>query len=58
VQVAGVPDRAEPDERNEVNYRAILAKLDTMAYEGLVGLEYKPRGRTQDGLDRLDFLRS
>jgi 2-dehydrotetronate isomerase len=58
VQVAGVPDRAEPDERNEVNYRAILAKLDTMAYGGLVGLEYKPRGRTQDGLDRLDFLRS
>jgi len=56
VQVAGVPDRAEPDERNEVNYPAILAKLDAIGYAGLVGLEYKPRGRTADGLGRLDFL--
>ena len=57
VQVAGVPDRAEPDEQNEVNYRAILEKLDGLGYYGLVGLEYKPRGRTEDGLRRLDFLR-
>lgn len=58
VQVAGVPDRAEPDERNEVNYRAILRKLDEIAYAGLVGLEYKPRGRTEDGLGWLDSLRN
>jgi 2-dehydrotetronate isomerase len=57
VQVAGVPDRAEPDERNEVNYRAIFGKLDAIGYEGLVGLEYKPRGRTEDGLVWLDTFR-
>jgi hydroxypyruvate isomerase len=55
--VAGVPDRAEPDERNEVNYPALLERLDALGYAGLVGLEYKPRGRTEDGLARLDFLR-
>ncbi len=50
VQIAGVPDRAEPDESNEVNYAAILQALDAVGYEGLVGLEYRPRGRTEDGL--------
>ena len=50
VQVAGVPDRAEPDDANEVNYRAVFKALDAIGYDGLVGLEYKPRGRTEDGL--------
>ena len=56
VQVAGVPDRYEPDDRNEVNYTAILRQLDEIGYTGLVGLEYKPRGRTEDGISRLKFL--
>jgi 2-dehydrotetronate isomerase len=56
VQVAGVPDRSEPDDRNEVNYSAILGQLDDMGYAGLVGLEYKPKGRTEDGIGRLTFL--
>lgn len=51
VQIAGVPDRAEPDARNEVNYAAVLSELERMNYAGLVGLEYKPRGRTEDGLE-------
>ena len=50
VQVAGVPDRAEPDGDNEVNYAAVLKALDGIGYDGLVGLEYRPRGRTEDGL--------
>jgi hydroxypyruvate isomerase len=50
VQVAGVPDRAEPDERNEVNFPAVFAMLDASGYDGLVGAEYRPRGRTEDGL--------
>jgi 2-dehydrotetronate isomerase len=50
VQVAGIPDRAEPDERNEVNFPAFFAMLDTLGYDGLVGAEYRPRGRTEDGL--------
>jgi 2-dehydrotetronate isomerase len=50
VQVAGVPDRAEPDDDNEVNYRAVFKALDRLDYGGLIGLEYKPRGDTVQGL--------
>jgi 2-dehydrotetronate isomerase len=50
VQVAGVPDRAEPDADNEVNYPAIFRALDRIGYRGLVGLEYRPRGDTAAGL--------
>src|SRR5215211_105470 len=50
VQVAGVPDRAEPDEDNEINYAAIFRALERIGYGGLVGLEYKPRGDTVAGL--------
>ncbi|HEX4554798.1 MAG TPA: TIM barrel protein, partial [Xanthobacteraceae bacterium] len=49
VQVAAVPSRAEPDE-GEVNYPAIFEALDRLGYTGWVGCEYKPRGRTEDGL--------
>jgi 2-dehydrotetronate isomerase len=56
VQVAGVPDRAEPDEDNEVNYRAVFKALQRLGYAGLVGLEYKPRDDTAAGLRRLDEL--
>jgi hydroxypyruvate isomerase len=55
VQIAAVPSRAEPDE-GEVNYRAVLHAFDAVGYDGLVGLEYVPRGRTEDGLGWLaDF---
>ncbi len=49
VQIAGVPARAEPDD-GELNYPSICAALDAMGYSGWVGAEYKPRGRTGDGL--------
>jgi hydroxypyruvate isomerase len=49
VQVAAVPSRHEPDE-GEVNYPAIFAELDRLGYQGWVGAEYRPRGRTEDGL--------
>ena len=49
VQVAAVPSRHEPDE-GEVNYPAIFATLDRIGYAGFVGAEYRPRGRTEDGL--------
>jgi hydroxypyruvate isomerase len=49
VQVASVPERREPDE-GEVNYPEILAALDRLGYAGFVGCEYRPRGRTEDGL--------
>jgi hydroxypyruvate isomerase len=56
VQVAGVPDRAEPDLNNEVNYPAIFREFDRIGYRGFVGLEYRPRGRTTDGLGWMDKL--
>jgi hydroxypyruvate isomerase len=50
VQAAAVPSRHEPDE-GEVNYPAIFAALDRLGYQGWVGAEYRPRGRTEDGLE-------
>ena len=49
VQIAGVPDRHEPDE-GEVAIHAVLATLDRLGYAGFVGCEYNPRGTTQAGL--------
>jgi hydroxypyruvate isomerase len=49
VQIASIPSRQEPDE-GEVNYPAIFAELDRLGYQGWVGAEYRPRGRTEEGL--------
>ena len=49
VQIAAVPSRAEPDE-GEVNYGNVLAALDRLGWAGWVACEYRPRGRTEDGL--------
>jgi hydroxypyruvate isomerase len=49
VQIAAVPSRAEPDE-GEVNYPAIFTMLDRVGYAGYVGCEYRPRGKTEEGL--------
>ena len=49
VQIAAVPSRAEPDE-GEVNFPALFDALDRLGYAGWVGCEYKPRGRTEEGL--------
>ena len=49
IQIAGVPERHEPDE-GEVNYRYLLQLIDALGYDGWVGCEYIPRGKTSDGL--------
>jgi hydroxypyruvate isomerase len=49
IQIAGVPDRHEPDS-GEVNYAYLFEQLDELGYKGWIGCEYKPRGRTLDGL--------
>ncbi len=49
VQIAAVPSRAEPDE-GEINFLEICRALDRFGYDGWIGAEYKPRGRTEDGL--------
>jgi hydroxypyruvate isomerase len=49
VQIAGVPERQEPD-RGEVNYPYLFRLLDELGYGGWIGCEYRPAGRTEDGL--------
>ena len=49
VQIAGVPERHEPD-TGEVAYRWLLALLDQLGYPGWVGCEYRPRAGTLAGL--------
>ena len=44
VQIAGLPDRHEPDQFD------LLALLDELGYAGWVGCEYKPRAGTSAGL--------
>jgi len=49
VQVAGVPERHEPD-TGEVRYPYLFELMDTLGYDGWVGCEYRPAGKTVDGL--------
>ncbi len=49
IQIASVPARNEPDD-GELNYRYLFRLLDELGYAGWVGCEYRPRGRTEDGL--------
>ena len=49
IQIAGVPDRHEPD-AGEVNYPYLFELLDTAGYEGWIGCEYRPAGETAEGL--------
>jgi len=49
VQFAGVPTRQEPD-IGELNCAYLFDCLDRLGYEGWVGAEYFPAGRTEDGL--------
>jgi hydroxypyruvate isomerase len=56
VQIAAVPSRAEPDE-GEVNFSAFFSALDNIGYNGFIGLEYKPRGKTEDGMRWMQAVR-
>jgi hydroxypyruvate isomerase len=49
MQIAGVPKRHEPN-IGELNYPYLFALMDELKYEGWVGCEYRPRGKTSDGL--------
>ena len=49
VQIAGVPERNEPD-TGEINYPYLFRLLDELGYSGWVGCEYRPKGKTSDGL--------
>ncbi|MBY4951610.1 HPr family phosphocarrier protein [Pantoea sp. DY-17] len=49
IQIASAPHRHEPDE-GEINYSYLFDLLDEVGYDGWVGCEYIPRGRTEAGL--------
>ena len=49
LQVAGVPDRHEPD-RGEIDLVHVLATVDALGYAGWIGCEYRPQGKTSEGL--------
>ena len=49
IQIAGVPERHEPD-TGEVNYLYLFDLLDDLGYEEYVGCEYHPRTTTEAGL--------
>jgi hydroxypyruvate isomerase len=48
-QIAGVPGRHEPDV-GEINYPFLFDLIDSLGYDGWIGCEYRPRGKTLDGL--------
>lgn len=50
IQIAGVPTRNEPDV-GEVNYPYLYRLLDELGYDGWIGCEYRPAGKTVDGLE-------
>lgn len=52
IQIAGVPDRHEPD-TGEVNLPYLMALMDELGYAGWVGCEYRPRAGTSAGLGGL-----
>lgn len=49
IQIASVPSRNEPA-GEELNYPFLFDELDRLGYSGFVGCEYRPKGRTVDGL--------
>jgi hydroxypyruvate isomerase len=49
VQIASVPSRNEPD-GEELNFPFLFDELDRLGFDGFVGAEYRPRGKTLDGL--------
>jgi hydroxypyruvate isomerase len=49
VQIAGVPERHEPDV-GEVNYPYLFDLMDQLGYDGWVGCEYFPAGGAEEGL--------
>lgn len=50
IQIAGVPGRNEPDAGQEINTGFLFRRIDELGYKGFIGCEYRPRGKTLDGI--------
>ncbi|WP_019140457.1 2-oxo-tetronate isomerase [Noviherbaspirillum massiliense] len=55
IQVAGVPERNEPD-TGEINYAYVFRLLDQIGYTGWIGCEYRPAKGTLEGLGWMNTL--
>jgi hydroxypyruvate isomerase len=55
IQIADPPGRHEPG-TGEINFAFLFAHIDRIGYAGWIGCEYKPAGRTEDGLGWLRSL--
>lgn len=49
IQIAAVPNRHEPL-TGELDDRRIFQEIDAIGYQGYIGCEYRPAGRTEEGL--------
>ncbi len=49
IQIAGVPERHEPDV-GELHHPYLFELIDSLGYTGFVGCEYRPRAATSAGL--------
>lgn len=49
IQLADNPGRNEPG-TGEINYAFLFKHIDKIGYKGWIGCEYKPAGKTEDGL--------
>ena len=49
IQIAGVPDRQEPD-LGELHHPYLFSVLDELGWNGFIGCEYRPRAGTSAGL--------
>jgi len=61
LQIAGVPDRHEPDS-GELYYPYLFQEIDALGYAGWIGCEYRPRlglqvGATRAGLSWMQAVR-
>jgi len=55
IQIAGVPERHEPD-LGELHYPYLLNLIEQLGYKGWIGCEYIPAAGTSDGLAWLKAL--
>jgi len=56
LQIAGVPDRHEPD-IGELYHPYLFALIDELGWAGHIGCEYRPRAGTSAGLGWLEALK-
>ena len=49
IQLADNPGRNEPG-TGEINYPFLFDHFDRIGYDGWIGCEYKPKGKTEEGL--------